>query len=636
VKILIHSNGPNAYTGYGVQVALLAERLVDDGHDVAISATYGQPSGTGVGQWRTSTGRTIKVYPNWMLVSGEDVLYAHAKNHFGTDEGWIICLLDMWSLKGDGAKEFNMVAWTPVDHDPVPPIVEDFFTRTPTVKAVAMSLHGQAELSRTVECGYIPLAVDTEVFTPTFTSTIEGREVNAREFLDLPEGAFVVGMVGMNKDPNDRKGFTAALQAFAEFHKAHPNAILHVHTDKHGQSSGIDLPEIAKACGIPDYAMSYTNQYAYVIGFPANLQALMLTAFDVLLAPSAGEGFGVPLIEAQACGVPVICSDFTAQAELVGNGWLVTGDRFWDGASKSWYLRPSVASIVRALESAYVADLDGMQAECIEFAKGYDADHVYDTYWKPYLTTVMDTRPPATKTKMSRVAVLVPCMNRPGNVPRLVESFNATNDGTASLFYICDEDDTAQIEAVEAAGAEWLPANRGTSFACKINAGYTQTAHSWIFVTGDDVEFTPGWIEAARELSDRYDVIGTNDSEPGRVRNPKVANGSHADHFFVRRDYVADEGSSLEGPGLVMAESYFHFYSDVEVIQLAKALGKFTPCLESRVIHHHPGYDGREDLRQADPVYMKAVEHSESDAISFKRRAALIDQRKTVSRDIWA
>jgi hypothetical protein len=53
------------------------------------------------------------------------------------------------------------------------------------------------------------------------------------------------------------------------------------------------------------------------------------------------------------------------------------------------------------------------------------------------------------------------------------------------------------------------------------------------------------------------------------------------------------------------------------------------------VIHHHPGYDGREDLRQADPVYMKAVEFSEMDAIAFKRRAGLIDQRKTVAKDIW-
>ena len=44
MKILLHSNSANVKTGYGVQVALLAERLVNDGHQVAISATYGAPA----------------------------------------------------------------------------------------------------------------------------------------------------------------------------------------------------------------------------------------------------------------------------------------------------------------------------------------------------------------------------------------------------------------------------------------------------------------------------------------------------------------------------------------------------------------------------------------------------------------
>jgi glycosyltransferase involved in cell wall biosynthesis len=226
-------------------------------------------------------------------------------------------------------------------------------------------------------------------------------------------------------------------------------------------------------------------------------------------------------------------------------------------------------------------------------------------------------------------------MQRPQNVKRLVDSFNATNDGTATLYYICDPDDAEQIAAVKAAGVNIIDATRGTSFASKINEGFDNTSESWIFVTGDDVEFTNGWIEAARLLSDRYDVIGTNDSEEGRVRNVKVAAGTHSDHFFVRRSYVDEQGSSLEGPGIVIAEAYFHFYSDVETIQLAKALGKFTPCLDSRVIHHHPGYDGREDLREADPVYMKAHWYSEMDAITFRGRCGLIDQRNTVTKDIW-
>ena len=632
MKLLLHGNSPTVATGYGVQIALLADRLANDGHEVAVSSTYGNPSACGVSSWTSPSGHRIPVFPSLFMASGDDVICAHAQHFFGNDEGWIIPLLDVWSLVSPSLKNFNVAAWAPVDHDPVPKMVLDFFARS-DARCIAMSQHGRAQYAQAgIDPAYIPLAVDTKTFRPTFTGNIGGVEVTARQFMSLPDDAFVVGMAAMNKDPNDRKGFASAFLAFAEFHRRHPNALLHVHSEKSGLGGGLNLPDLAAACGIPEQAIRWTNQYAYMISFtPANM-AMMYTAFDVLLAPSLGEGFGVPLIEAQACGVPVIVSDFTAQPELVGAGWVVSGQRTWDEASKSWYQTPHVAQIVEALEESYRSDLDALQARAIAFAATYDADVIYDTCWRPFLKT-LDTRPAADKPKMTEVAVLVPAMNRPQNVARLVESLT---DADAYLYYILDADDTEQIAAVEAAGASWLPANRGSSFAGKINAGYEQTTEPWLFVCGDDVEFTPGWLDAARELSDRYDVIGTNDSEAGRVRNPKVASGKHSDHFFVRRDYVDNVGASLEGPGQVIAEAYFHFYGDVELIQLARARNVFAPCLDSHVIHHHPGYDGREDLRQADPTYMRAVEFSGMDEITFRRRAGLIDQHKVGKKDIWA
>jgi glycosyltransferase involved in cell wall biosynthesis len=38
-----------------------------------------------------------------------------------------------------------------------------------------------------------------------------------------------------------------------------------------------------------------------------------------MVFPSTHEGFGWPLIEAQACGCPVICSDAGPFEEVVGN-----------------------------------------------------------------------------------------------------------------------------------------------------------------------------------------------------------------------------------------------------------------------------------------------------------------------------
>jgi hypothetical protein len=73
-----------------------------------------------------------------------------------------------------------------------------------------------------------------------------------------------------------------------------------------------------------------------------------------------------------------------------------------------------------------------------------------------------------------------------------------------------------------------------------------------------------------------------------------------------------------------MPECYRHWYTDKEVIELAKARGVFAPCLDSVIIHHHPGYDGREDAREADPVYMAAVESSEQDRKTWMGRAPII------------
>lgn len=638
MKFLIHSQGPNVTSGYGVQVKYLVDRLTKAGHTVAVSDMFGQVQG--MGSYTTPTGQSIPIYPRGRLISGGDVLVANANHFFGQDpDCHIIGLLDVWALDEPMLKDFSFIAWTPVDHDPVPKMVVDFFPRS-GARAVAMSRHGQAELAAAgLNPAYVPLSVDTKTFQPmTAQLSKDSTWITGRSMLGVPEDCYLVGMVGMNKDPNDRKGFQEAFTAFGKFSAAHPEAILYVHSSSSIRDGGLNLRELASVCGVPDDRIQFSNQYAYHLGFAPNMMALMFSAFDVLLAPSVGEGFCVPLIEAQACGTPVIASAFTAQTELVGAGWLVDGQRWWDEASKSFYQRADIGQVVDALEAHHALDDTKryeLSEKAVKFAKAYDADYVFDKYWKPLIDGLAVT---VSKPRMERVAVFVPAMNRPENVDRLVTSFNSTNDGTATLYYVCDAFDTEQIAAVERAGAKWLPAKTGTSFASKNNYAFSQTDEDFVFLTGDDVEFTSGWIDAARSLSDRFDVIGTNDSAPGRVRNERVAAGKHADHFFVRRSYVETEGSSLEGPGILCPEAYYHFFTDMEIIQLAKARGVWTPCLASVVIHHHPGYDGREDLRAKDKAYMKAVEFSEMDQIAFKRRANLIEMHRAphVKGDLWA
>jgi glycosyltransferase involved in cell wall biosynthesis len=111
----------------------------------------------------------------------------------------------------------------------------------------------------------------------------------------------------------------------------------------------------------------------------------------VLCMPSFGEGFGIPLIEAQACGVPVITTDWTAMTELCGAGWLVDGERWYDATQGSFQKVPYVGEIVDALEASYKHGA-GLAERARAFALDYDVDSVFEKYWLPVLDAVTAPR----------------------------------------------------------------------------------------------------------------------------------------------------------------------------------------------------------------------------------------------------
>ena len=381
--ISIASNSPSAPTGYGVQTKLLIERLKRNDYDVASLSNYGLEGN--ISTYQTPYGE-IPHYPRGYTLYSGDVLESHHKHFLNGREipNAILTLYDAWVyLDVPKLENLKFWSWTPVDHISIPPKVLAWAQRE-NVKTIAMSPFGQKQFQAVgIDAAYIPHGVDTNVYKPT--DNIEGYGL--KQYMGVGEDDFIVGMVAANKANGSihRKAFAENLLAFAIFRQKHPNAYLYIHSEPNRVFGGFHLATLMKAVGLPEDAVLFPDPQKLRYGYSTEEMAGLYSAMDVLLHTSYGEGFGVPAIEAQACGTRVIGSNWAATPDVVGeDSWLVDGQPFWDEAQSSFFQIPLVPSIVKALEEAYATERGVSQAS-IDFAKDFDADVVFDKYWKPFL-----------------------------------------------------------------------------------------------------------------------------------------------------------------------------------------------------------------------------------------------------------
>lgn len=380
MNILWMSNAPWGGTGYGVQTELFVKRLKKMGHNVALLPYWGYD-----GQKDKINGLTV--YGKGVSAWGDDIIPIAVIDH---KADIVISLMDVFVLDIDNLKRngIRYCPWLPVDHYPAPRNTTDRLRDA--YRPIAMSRFGERALrEQGVWADYIPHGVDTNVFYPTKRL---GKQY--KRMLGFPDDCFLVTMVAANKGFPCRKAFPEAFEAFADFNKRVPNARLYVHTIPDERWGGPDLRQLAVDMGINPMHMRTPTPERFMLGFTQSDLRQVYNAADVLLNPSYGEGFGVPIIEAQACGTPVIVTDFSAMPEVAGVGWHVNVARRWWTPMRSFQALPDIADIVNALEQSYETWTNKKwrterSQEAREFVvENYDADHVADTYWREYLEII--------------------------------------------------------------------------------------------------------------------------------------------------------------------------------------------------------------------------------------------------------
>jgi glycosyltransferase involved in cell wall biosynthesis len=155
----------------------------------------------------------------------------------------------------------------------------------------------------------IPLAVDADVFRPANEDEVRG--VRDRYRLDGPYLVFL----GLDR----RKNLPALAEAVRRMPaSARPTLVLV--GGRPWDPAGRDRVREALD-GVPPGSLGRVVLTGYV---PDATKAALLGGADALVYPSLYEGFGLPVLEAMACGTPVIASDVAALPELIdGAGVLI-------------------------------------------------------------------------------------------------------------------------------------------------------------------------------------------------------------------------------------------------------------------------------------------------------------------------
>ena len=380
--VSLASNSPGMPTGYGNQAQLLLERMVRHGLEVSALSNYGQEGRPGT---MTLAGKQIPVYHRGIDLYSLDVIPLHVRDFTERHpelKHVLFTLYDVWvynKLDYDGP----IVSWVPMDHITPPPAVMEFL-RKENVTAITMAPHGQRQLeSQGIQSIYIPHGIETKTYHPD--TKLNGQTF--RQMMGLQESDYLVGIVAANKANGSihRKAFAENLLAFSLHLKQHPDSYLYIHSEPTKAYGGFNIANLLRMVGIPKKNVFLPDLYELRTGFDSDYMRAMYSSLDVLLSTSYGEGFGIPTVEAQACGTRVITSNFAASADLASeDSWKIDGQPFWDEAQSSFFSIPSLNKIVLALKDSY-ENGRGHSDKAVEFAKQFDVDHVWKWHWLPFL-----------------------------------------------------------------------------------------------------------------------------------------------------------------------------------------------------------------------------------------------------------
>ena len=311
MKIAVLSDSPTLCTGYRNQMTQIVQHLQKQGHEILYLANGYM--GTDIDKVTFKGGEEFN-----MAIRGHDGhdqyfnrSMSKRLKDFKADR--FIVLLDTfmlypWFLQVDTSPAKTFFYFPSDGGGGMPKGCIDILNKID--QPIAMAQFGQKQVKDyyNKDVKHIPHCVDSKGFYP-----LEKEERDKLRKKWGFEDKFIVGVVARNQP---RKNLDRTIKAMRLIADKIPNAILFLHLDPNDPAQPMwRIPDLVKKFNLENRVV-YSGMSAFN-GFPQGEMNNVYNVMDCFLLTTSGEGFGIPIIEAMACEIPVVATDYTTTPELV-------------------------------------------------------------------------------------------------------------------------------------------------------------------------------------------------------------------------------------------------------------------------------------------------------------------------------
>jgi glycosyltransferase involved in cell wall biosynthesis/ubiquinone/menaquinone biosynthesis C-methylase UbiE len=376
-NVMWMSDSFNAPSGFGQQTFHVVSRLTTGNNPIHIDNIAWQLFGNPIllnDYWRVlPTGGSFaqNIFPHHVKIYKPDL---------------VITLADLWNVQylvtARREHDFKWMEWLPIDGMPINQKMKWTSSYNEIDVIVAMSDFGYNQLmngskvwsekfDRPIYCSLEKVyhGIATDLLVPYD----EDRRMDLRKNYDWQENFYwntkirqefitgkkdlrdyyIFGIVARNQP---RKNYPELIQAWAEFAEEHENVLLWIHAVPADSAQRVgNLHFFVDQLGCAD-SVVFSDSVSNFYGKSSKEMGDVFNLFDCHFLPTAGEGFGIPTVEAMSCGVLPAVTDFTTGAELINNGecgYLIRNDRLEISPGAVMRAHILKEEIIEALEAVY-------------------------------------------------------------------------------------------------------------------------------------------------------------------------------------------------------------------------------------------------------------------------------------------